>query len=113
MTIARRRPSALDAIAAPMPPAPGHAPVPELGVSVPLGDAPTPEMVTPVGRLRRCTFRRIDAVSALPGRPGRSNYEVMCLYGDADAPLALGDISAAGPVCDGCSATGIFRPDED
>jgi hypothetical protein len=114
VTIARRRPSALDAIAAPVPSAPPvRPPAPEIGVPVPLGDTPAPEMLTPVGRLRRCTFRRIDRVAALPGRSMRSSYEVMCLYGDADAPLALGDVSAAASVCESCSASGIFRPDED
>jgi len=114
VTIARRRPTTLEAIAAPVPTAPPvRPPVPELGVPVPLGDAPAPELVTPVGRLRRCTFRRIDRVTALPGRPERSSYEVMCLYGDAMEPLALGDISAARAFCEGCTASGIFRPDED
>ena len=112
VTIARRRPRALDAIA-PMPTTPvAPLPVPEIGVPVPLGDAPAPESVTPVGRLRRCTFRRIDEVSALPGRASRTKYEVMCLYG-ADEPLALGDIVEARAVCETCSASGIFRPDED
>ena len=95
------------------PPAIPPAPAPEMGVPVPLGDAPAPEMMAPVGRLRRCTFRRIDRVTALPGRLDRSNYEVMCLYGDAMKPLALGDISAARIICEGCKASGIFRPDED
>ena len=114
MTIARRRPGALDAIAAPMPTAPAVRPsAPGLGVPVPLGNAPTPTLVTPIGRLRRCTFRRIDQVSALPGRAPRLDYEVMCLYGDVDHPLALGDVSDARPICEGCTASGIFRPDED
>ena len=111
MTIARRRPGALDAIA-PMPTTPVvRPPVPEVGVPVPLGDAPAPESVTPVGRLRRCTFRRIDQVSALPGRTQRTSYEVMCLYG-TDEPLALGDVNEARDVCEACTASGIFRPDE-
>jgi hypothetical protein len=87
-------------------------PVPEIGVPVPLGDAPAPESITPVGRLRRCTFRRIDEVSALPGRASHTKYEVMCLYG-AEEPLALGDLVAARAMCDACTASGIFRPDED
>lgn len=114
MTIARRRPSTLEAIAAPLPTAPRvRTRAPELGVPVTIGDAPAPELVTPMGRLRRCTFRRIDRVAALPGRPGSSDYEVMCLYGDAIDSLALGDISAARPICETCTASGIFRPDED
>ena len=113
MTIARRRSSALDAIAAPMPTAPTvRPPLPVMGVLVPLGDVPAPELVAPIGRLRRCTFRRIDQLSVLPGRSGRSDYEVVCLYGDAIQPMVLGDISAAQPVCDRCTASGIFRPDE-
>ena len=112
VTIARRRPRALDAIA-PIPTTPvAPAPLPEIGVPVPLGDAPAPESVTPVGRLRRCTFRRIDEVSALPGRASRTKYEVMCLY-STDEALALGDIVEARAVCDACTASGIFRPDED
>ena len=112
VTIARRRPSALDAIA-PMPNVPAvRPPAPEMGVPVPLGDAPAPDAVTPVGQLRRCTFRRIDQVSALPGRSSLTNYEVMCLYG-ADEALSLGDLDAARPICESCTAAGIFRPDED
>ena len=112
MTIARRRTGALDAIA-PMPQAPvARPPVPGIVMPVPLGDAPAPESVTPVGRLRRCTFRRIDVLAALPARAERTSYEVMCLYG-TDEPLALGDIDEARAVCEACTASGIFRPDED
>ena len=96
-----------------MPPAPvTRPPAPDIGVSVPLGDAPAPDSVTPAGRLRRCTFRRIDRVAALPGRSDRTSYEVMCLLG-ASEPLALGDLTEARPVCEMCTASGIFRPDED
>jgi hypothetical protein len=112
VTIARRRPGALDAIA-PMPSAPVmRPPAPHVGVPVPLGDAPAPESVTPAGRLRRCTFRRIDRVAALPGRPEHTSYEVMCLYG-TEEPMALGDLREARSVCEMCTASGIFRPDED
>ena len=112
MTIARRRPGALSAIA-PTPTTPAvRPPVPEVGVPLPLGDAPAPESLTPAGRLRRCTFRRIDRVSALPGRSERTSYEVMCLYAPEE-PLALGGINEARPVCEACTASGIFRPDED
>lgn len=108
VTIARRHPRGIAAIAAPMPAA-AAAPPP---VPVSLGDAPAPDPVTPVGRLRRCTFRRIDRVSVLPGRADASAYEVMCLYGDVNEPLALGDVSSARPICEACNAAGIFRPDE-
>ena len=114
MAIARRRPNPIAAIAAPMPSAPAvRPPAPELGVPVSLGDAPAPDTVTPVGRLRRCTFRRIDRLATLPGRATSSAYEVMCLYGESGEPLALGDVASAAPVCEACTASGIFRPDED
>jgi hypothetical protein len=74
-------------------------------------DVPAPESAAPVGRLRRCTFRRIDRVAILPGRSAAVAYEVMCLYG-SDGPLPLGDIESARPTCEACTATGIFRPDE-
>jgi hypothetical protein len=54
----------------------------------------------------------MDRVAALPGRAERTSYEVMCLY-FPDEPLPLGDIDEARPVCEGCTASGIFRPDED
>jgi len=36
----------------------------------------------------------------------------MCLYGSAETELSLGDVESARPVCEACTATGIFRPDE-
>jgi hypothetical protein len=75
-------------------------------------DVPAPETVIPAGRLRRCTYRRIDLVKTLPGRSQRSSYEIACLYGGELTALALGDIETARPVCEACQATGIFRPDE-
>ena len=116
MTVARRRP---DAIAASLPSIPAiELPLPRparalRGVAVPLGDAPAPESITPAGRLRRCTYRRIDRVRPLPGRFESSSYEVMCLYGGVEAAEPLGDVSSARPVCEACTAPGIFRPDED
>jgi hypothetical protein len=82
-------------------------------VPVPLGDVPAPEPVTPAGRIRRCVFRRIDRVDALPDHRQPAQYEVMCLYyGTMDEPMAMGDIDAARSVCGVCTASGIFRPDE-
>ena len=80
---------------------------------MPIGDAPAPEVITPAGRLRRCTYRRLDVVEPLPARPALPTYEVMCLYADSDEPLPLGDVAEARPICETCSASGIFRPDED
>ncbi len=112
MTIARRRPGAIDAIA-PIPTGPVvRPPMPGMQVPIPLGDTPAPDAGPPLGRLRRCTFRRIDRVAALPGRSKGTDFEVMCLYGSQEA-LPLGDLAAARPICDACTAPGIFRPDED
>ena len=83
-----------------------------IGVPLPLHDVPAPDSVAPVGRLRRCTFRRIDRVMALPARAVAVSYEVMCLYEGRDDPIPLGDIESARPICEACTATGIFRPDE-
>lgn len=111
MTIARRTTSALQAIGAPLPPVrrvpfrPGRIPVPG-------GDVPAPESLAPVGRLRRCVFRRVDRVEALPSRVALPAYEVMCLYGGLDEAMALGDVEGARSTCEACTATGIFRPDE-
>lgn len=111
MTIARRRLGPFGAIGSTMPVAP-EAPTGVVGIPVASHDVPAPESIAPVGRLRRCTFRRIDRVEPLPGRAVLPMYEVMCLYGSSTTPMALGDVNSAGPVCGACMATGIFRPDE-
>jgi hypothetical protein len=99
------RPAAAPAVDTPAPiAAPLYTPTPR--------DVPAAESVTPAGRLRRCTFRRIDLVEVLPGRARAASYEVMCLYGGDAAGLPLGDVATAMPVCEACRATGIFRPDE-
>lgn len=112
MTVARRRAPTFTALTASPPalelpapmPAPLYTPTPR--------DVPAAETVTPAGRLRRCTFRRIDLVGTPPSRSSAAAYEVMCLYGGEAAGLALGDLDAARPTCDACRHTGIFRPDE-
>jgi hypothetical protein len=113
VTIARRRTTTLDALGVAVP-APVAAPagVRRLDVPVTPRDVPAPEAVAPAGRLRRCTFRRVDTIAALSGRMQKTSYVLVCLYGDSDSPLALGDVDAARPVCEACTATGIFRPDE-
>ena len=40
-------------------------------------------------------------------------YDVECLYPDRKLPLPLGDLDAATPICNVCTASHIFRPDED
>jgi hypothetical protein len=64
----------------------------------------------PLGRFRRCTFRRIDTPHV--GR-ALTVYQVDCLYPDRATPLSLGDLSSAHGVCAACSNPGIFRPDAD
>jgi hypothetical protein len=78
---------------------------------------PTP-LMAPVpsdgGRLRRCTFRKIEIAAAVPPR-GRALpvYEVTCLYPDLKQSLPLGDLGSARAICNACVAPGVFRPDED
>jgi hypothetical protein len=66
----------------------------------------------PLGRLRRCTFRRLEPSDTESRRSMPATYAVSCLYPAPEGPLALGDVAAAMPVCAACTATGIFRPDE-
>ena len=60
-------------------------------------------------RIRRCTFRRLIDVRIGSERV----YDVDCLYPDRQIPIPLGDLEAAMPVCNACTAPHIFRPDED
>jgi hypothetical protein len=60
-------------------------------------------------RIRRCTFRRLIRVEAQTERV----YDVECLYPDRKIPIPIGDLEAAMPVCNACTAAHIFRPDED
>jgi hypothetical protein len=60
-------------------------------------------------RIRRCTYRRLIAIDAADERM----YEVECLYPERRVPLPLGDLEAATPICNSCTAAHIFRPDED
>lgn len=79
--------------------------------ALPPADIPPADELALDGRLRRCTFRRLDPVRA-DGRGPALHHLVTCLHdGQAHAPL-LGDVTAARPVCAACRAPGIFRPDE-
>ncbi len=64
----------------------------------------------PPTHMRRCTFRR---VSAVPRKGALPLYDVACLYPKRETPIPLGDLGSARPICSGCTAPGIFRPDED
>jgi hypothetical protein len=61
--------------------------------------------------LRRCTFRRVDAVAA--GARGLPTLAVACTFPDRKRAVPLGDIEAARPVCSACTYQGIFRADSD
>lgn len=71
--------------------------------------APTPEPLLAAPRIRRCTFRRVTLVE----RHRERTFEVDCLYPDRALPIPLGDLDGATPICNLCTATGIFRADED
>jgi hypothetical protein len=71
--------------------------------------APRPEPFLAAPRIKRCTFRRVTAVD----RRRERTYEVDCLYPGCALPMPLGDLEGALPICNACTATGIFRADED
>jgi hypothetical protein len=84
--------------------APAHV---ALSLSVARQD-PDPYRLAP-HRIRRCTFRRLITVEVKDQRV----YDVECLYPDRKIPIPIGDLDAAMPVCNACTAAHIFRPDED
>jgi hypothetical protein len=71
--------------------------------------APTLEPFLAAPRIKRCTFR---CVSALDRRRERT-YDVGCLFPDRALPMPLGDMESAMSICNACTASGIFRADED
>ena len=60
-------------------------------------------------RIRRCTYRRVSRVSSRPD----SGYDVSCLYPDGESSRSIGALDASLSVCATCSASHIFRADED
>jgi len=60
-------------------------------------------------RIKRCTFRRLTQVPV----EGDRVFDVACLYPDRRRPIPLGDLEAATPICNACTAAHIFRADED
>jgi hypothetical protein len=60
-------------------------------------------------RIKRCTYRRLISLD----RPRERIYEVECLFPDRRVPIPLGDLDTSYPICNACSASHIFRPDED
>jgi hypothetical protein len=86
--------------------APPHVAL-QLPTTPPTADA-DPYRLAP-HRIRRCTFRRLIQVEARGARV----YDVECLYPDRKLAIPLGDLDAATPICNACTAAHIFRPDED
>jgi hypothetical protein len=80
-----------------------------MALSLPATDAKTDSYRLAPQRIRRCTFRRMIAVHARDIRV----FDVECLYPDRKVPIPLGDLDAATPICNACTAPHIFRPDED
>ncbi len=60
-------------------------------------------------RIRRCTFRRLSRISA----GSEASFEASCLYPDRRVPLPLGDLESSAEICAACTASHVFRPDED
>lgn len=69
---------------------------------------PDPSHLAP-HRIKRCTFRRLIRVDPR----GERRYDVECLFPDRKLAIPLGDLDAATPICNACTAAHIFRPDED
>jgi hypothetical protein len=61
------------------------------------------------GRIRRCSVRH---VSIVPDRTG-ARVAVDCLLGGRDHPLPLGTMDEARPICGACTATTVWRADEE
>lgn len=83
---------------------------PAMALPLPLesGTLAEPSHLAP-HRIKRCTFRRLIRVEM----KGDRVYDVECLYPDRKLPIPLGDLEAAMPICNACTASHIFRPDED
>jgi hypothetical protein len=70
---------------------------------------PSADPLLAAPRIRRCTFRRVTTVD----RRRERTYDVDCLFPDRALPMPLGDLESATPICNACTAQGIFRADED
>jgi hypothetical protein len=80
-----------------------------MGLPKRLTNPAPPQATAASSRLRRCTFRRLSRVEDDP----KSGYAVSCLYPDHLTPLELGDLESSFDACASCTASHVFRPDED
>lgn len=62
------------------------------------------------GRIRRCSVRH---VTLLPASGDGPRVQVDCLLGGRDHPLPLGTMDEARAICNACTATTVWRADED
>jgi hypothetical protein len=61
------------------------------------------------GRIRRCRVRHVSILAGAD-QPG---VQVDCLLGGRDHPLPLGTMDEARLICNACTATTVWRADED
>ena len=61
------------------------------------------------GSIRRCWVRHVSIVPAGDGR----QVQVDCLLGGRDHALPLGTMDEAREICNACTATTIWRVDEE
>lgn len=61
------------------------------------------------GRIRRCSVRHVSIVSS----EGHGRVAVACHLGGVEHPLPLGTMDEAREICNACTATTIWRADED
>jgi hypothetical protein len=61
------------------------------------------------GRIRRCRVRHVSIITGV----ATPSVQVDCLLGGRDYPLPLGTMDEARPICNACTATTVWRVDED
>jgi hypothetical protein len=61
------------------------------------------------GRIRRCRVRHVSIVAGA----ATPRVQVDCLLGGRDYPLPLGTMDEARAICNACTATTVWRADED
>jgi hypothetical protein len=78
-------------------------------MAVERSDAPQRTPIPRAGQIRRCSVRHVAIVQV----PGGRDVQVSCLLGGPEHPLPLGRFEEARPICNACTAKGIWRADED
>lgn len=63
------------------------------------------------GRIRRCRVRHVTLLRAAARNGAR--VQVDCLLAGRDHPLPLGTMDEARAICKACTATSVWRADED